>query len=176
MNTANMPDNPDVVVYLKKDGTIYLNQDKITNRKPSRRMLEEAFLTVAEKKLYLKVDGELEYGDTRSTSTRRSARPGSRTSPSSRRRRRKRAKPCSSSVSMMPPCRHPFRDGGRAAVLLGISGYLSLPPQLPLPFSADAESISGCPALSSSPHPALRSCSPSGIPPDPSSRRDTRAS
>ena len=62
MNTANMPENPDVVVYLKKDGTIYLNQDKVTNQEALQGMLEEAFLTVAEKKLYLKADGELEYG------------------------------------------------------------------------------------------------------------------
>jgi biopolymer transport protein TolR len=51
-----------VVVYLKKDGTIYLNQDKVTNQEALQGMLEEAFLTVAEKKLYLKADGDLEYG------------------------------------------------------------------------------------------------------------------
>ena len=62
MNTANMPENPEVVVYLKKDGTIYLNQEKITNQEALQGMLEEAFLTVAEKKLYLKADGDLEYG------------------------------------------------------------------------------------------------------------------
>jgi biopolymer transport protein TolR len=62
MNTANMPENPEVVVYLKKDGTIYLNQDKVTNQEALQGMLEEAFLTVAEKKLYLKADGDLEYG------------------------------------------------------------------------------------------------------------------
>ena len=62
MNTANMPENPDVVVYLKKDGTIYLNNDKVTNQEALQSMLEEAFLTVAEKKLYLKADGDLEYG------------------------------------------------------------------------------------------------------------------
>ncbi len=62
MNTANMPENPEVVVYLKKDGTIYLNQEKITNQEALQGMLEEAFLTVPEKKLYLKADGDLEYG------------------------------------------------------------------------------------------------------------------
>jgi biopolymer transport protein TolR len=62
MNTANMPENPDVVVYRKKDGTIYQNQDKVTNQEALQGMLEEAFLTVAEKKLYLKADGDLEYG------------------------------------------------------------------------------------------------------------------
>jgi biopolymer transport protein TolR len=62
MNTSPMPENPDVVVYLKKDGTVYLNQDKITNQDALQSMLEEAFLTVTDKKLYLKADGELEYG------------------------------------------------------------------------------------------------------------------
>ncbi len=62
LNTANMPENPDVVVYLRKDGTIYLNQEKVTNQEALQGMLEEAFLTVAEKKLYLKADGDLEYG------------------------------------------------------------------------------------------------------------------
>jgi biopolymer transport protein TolR len=62
MNTTNMPDNPEVVVYLKKDGTIYLKETKITNQDALQSMLEEEFLTVTEKKLYLKADGDLEYG------------------------------------------------------------------------------------------------------------------
>jgi biopolymer transport protein ExbD len=62
LNTANMPENPDVVIYMKKDGTIYLNQEKITNFEALQGMLEEAFLTVPEKKVYLKIDGEIEYG------------------------------------------------------------------------------------------------------------------
>ncbi|MDD8027245.1 MAG: biopolymer transporter ExbD [Acidobacteriota bacterium] len=62
MNATNMPDNPEVVVYLKKDGTIYLNSDKVTNLEALQGMLEEEFLTVTEKKLYLKADGELPYG------------------------------------------------------------------------------------------------------------------
>jgi len=62
VNTISMPDNPDVVMYIKKDGTIYLNQDKITDQDRLQSLLEEAFLTVTDKKLYLKVDGDLEYG------------------------------------------------------------------------------------------------------------------
>lgn len=62
LNTTNMPDSPEVVVYLKKDGTILLNNEKVTNLDALQGMLEEAFLTVVEKKLYLKADGDLEYG------------------------------------------------------------------------------------------------------------------
>jgi biopolymer transport protein ExbD len=62
LNTAPMPENPDVVLYIRKDGTLYLNQDKITNPDDLQSMLEEAFLTVTDKKLYLKADGDLEYG------------------------------------------------------------------------------------------------------------------
>jgi biopolymer transport protein TolR len=62
LNTTNMPDSPEVIVYLKKDGTIILNNEKVTNLDALQGRLEEAFLTVAEKKLYLKADGDLEYG------------------------------------------------------------------------------------------------------------------
>ena len=62
LNTISMPDNPDVVMYIKKDGTIYLNQDKVADPERLQSQLEEAFLTVTDKKLYLKVDGDLEYG------------------------------------------------------------------------------------------------------------------
>lgn len=62
LNTVQMPDSPEVVLYIKKDGTIYVNQDKITEPERLQSILEEAFLTVAEKKLYLRADGDLEYG------------------------------------------------------------------------------------------------------------------
>jgi biopolymer transport protein TolR len=62
LNTAPMPENPDVVLFIRKDGTLYINQDKVTNPDNLQSQLEEAFLTVTDKKLYLKADGELEYG------------------------------------------------------------------------------------------------------------------
>ncbi len=62
LNTSPMPENPDVVLFIRKDGTLYLNQEKITNPDDLQSMLEEAFLTVTDKKLYLKADGDLEYG------------------------------------------------------------------------------------------------------------------
>jgi len=56
--TANMPENPDVVLAIKKDARdpkgflLYVNQDKVT-METLQNALEEAFLTVSEKKLYL---------------------------------------------------------------------------------------------------------------------------
>jgi biopolymer transport protein TolR len=61
MNTTAMPENPEVVLYVKKDGTIYLNNEK-TPLDKLQGALEERFLTVQDKKLYLKIDGDLEYG------------------------------------------------------------------------------------------------------------------
>ncbi|MBM3309955.1 MAG: biopolymer transporter ExbD [Candidatus Aminicenantes bacterium] len=61
VNTVSMPENPDVVLYIKKDGTMLLNDDKVTIDDIASK-IEEEFLTVQEKKLYLKADGELEYG------------------------------------------------------------------------------------------------------------------
>lgn len=61
LNTINMPDTPEVMLAIRKDGTIYVNQDQATMEN-LQTMLEEAFLTASEKKLYLKADQELEYG------------------------------------------------------------------------------------------------------------------
>lgn len=65
--TSSMPENPDVVLAVKKDARdpkgylLYVNQDKVT-LETLQNALEEAFLTVPDKKLYLKVDQDLEYG------------------------------------------------------------------------------------------------------------------
>ncbi len=59
--TTNMPENPEVVLAIKKDGTLYVNQDKV-ELDALQNALEEAFLTVAEKKLYIRADQDLEYG------------------------------------------------------------------------------------------------------------------
>lgn len=62
LNTVSMPDNPEVILYVKKDGSLYLNQDKITNLDNFQSQIEEAFLTVTDKRLYLRADGDVEYG------------------------------------------------------------------------------------------------------------------
>jgi biopolymer transport protein TolR len=62
LNAITMPENPEVVLYIRKDGTMFLNQDKITNLDKFQSQVEEAFLTATDKRLYLRADGELEYG------------------------------------------------------------------------------------------------------------------
>jgi biopolymer transport protein TolR len=65
--TVPMPESPDVVLTVKKDSRdpkgylLFVNQDKVT-LETLQNALEEAFLTVSEKKLYLKADQEIEYG------------------------------------------------------------------------------------------------------------------
>ncbi len=61
LNTSSMPDSPDVVLAVKRDGTLYVNESKVTMEN-LQNALEEAFLTVSEKKLYIKADQDLEYG------------------------------------------------------------------------------------------------------------------
>ena len=61
LNTSSMPDSPDVVLAIKKDGSLYLKEAKVTLEN-LQTALEEAFLTVSEKKLYIKADQDLEYG------------------------------------------------------------------------------------------------------------------
>lgn len=61
LNTIEMPENPDVVLSIQTDGTMYVNDDKAT-KDNLRTLVEEAFLTAGEEKLYLKADQQLEYG------------------------------------------------------------------------------------------------------------------
>jgi len=61
MNTLNMPENPDIVLYIKKDGTIFVNSDKAT-LDTLQQLMEDALMTATDKKLYLKADRDLEYG------------------------------------------------------------------------------------------------------------------
>jgi len=61
LNTMDMPENPDAVLYIRRDGSIYLNEQPIT-KENLQTMLEEALITASERKLYLRADQELEYG------------------------------------------------------------------------------------------------------------------
>jgi biopolymer transport protein TolR len=61
LNTMNMPESPEVVMYIQKDGTLWLNNDKVTLEQLQSK-LEEAFLTAQDKRLYLRADLDLEYG------------------------------------------------------------------------------------------------------------------
>jgi len=62
LNTISMPENPEVVLSIRRDGSMYVNQDKVTMDN-LQTTIEEAFMTAGDKRLYLKADGELEYGN-----------------------------------------------------------------------------------------------------------------
>jgi len=62
LNTINMPENPEVVLSIRKDGKMYIGKDEITMDN-LQTMVEEAFMTASDKRLYLRADGELEYGN-----------------------------------------------------------------------------------------------------------------
>ncbi|GAG42113.1 unnamed protein product, partial [marine sediment metagenome] len=62
LNTINMPENPEVVLSIRKDGKLYIGKDQITLDN-LQTMIEEAFMTASDKRLYLRADGELEYGN-----------------------------------------------------------------------------------------------------------------
>jgi len=62
LNTINMPENPEVVLSIRKDGSMYVNRDQITMDN-LQTMVEEAFMTASDKRLYLRADGDLEYGN-----------------------------------------------------------------------------------------------------------------
>ena len=61
LNMIDMPDNPDIVLYIRQDGTMSVNQDLAT-METLQGLLEEVLLTASDKKLYLKADSDLEYG------------------------------------------------------------------------------------------------------------------
>ncbi len=62
LNTINMPENPEVVLSIRKDGKMYIGPDQITLDN-LQTMIEEAFMTASDKRLYLRADGEQEYGN-----------------------------------------------------------------------------------------------------------------
>jgi biopolymer transport protein ExbD len=65
--TTDVPENPPVVLAIKRESrdpkgyALYINQDRVTVEN-LQNALEEAFLQVSEKKLYLRMDQNLEYG------------------------------------------------------------------------------------------------------------------
>ncbi len=61
LNTMDMPENPEVVLYIKKDGSMLVNQDPATMDN-LQLLIEDAFMAASDKKLYLRADQELEYG------------------------------------------------------------------------------------------------------------------
>jgi biopolymer transport protein TolR len=61
LNTTQMPDSPEVVLSVKADGAVFLKEQRVA-LDGLTVALEEAFLTAADKKLYLRADGNLEFG------------------------------------------------------------------------------------------------------------------
>lgn len=61
LNIISMPENPEVVLAIKRDGTLYLNRDPV-QMNTLQLMVEEALLTANDKRLYLRADGSLAYG------------------------------------------------------------------------------------------------------------------
>jgi biopolymer transport protein TolR len=60
-NRVEMPEDPDVVLYIREDGTMFVNEEKVEEN-ALYIMLEDAIMTASDKKLYLKADQDLEYG------------------------------------------------------------------------------------------------------------------
>jgi biopolymer transport protein ExbD len=60
-NRVEMPEDPDVVLYIREDGTMFVNEEKVEEN-ALYIMIEDAIMTASDKKLYLKADQDLEYG------------------------------------------------------------------------------------------------------------------
>ena len=61
INTIDQPENVAAVLYIKRDGSIYVYQ-QVATEETLIMMLEEALITATERKLYLRADQEVEYG------------------------------------------------------------------------------------------------------------------
>jgi len=61
MNTVDMPENPEIVLYIREDGKMFLNENETTEDN-LQLLLEDALMTASDKKLYLKADQEMAYG------------------------------------------------------------------------------------------------------------------
>ena len=62
LNTIDMPENPEVVLHIKKDGIMYVNDDQVQADNLALT-LEEALMSAGDKRRYLRADAELEYGN-----------------------------------------------------------------------------------------------------------------
>jgi len=61
LNSIDMPETTQLMLSIKKDGTIYVNEDKAT-METLPTMLDDVLMTISDNKLYLKADQDLEYG------------------------------------------------------------------------------------------------------------------
>lgn len=61
LNMIDYPENPELVLSIRQDGSLFLNNDQVTEENLAI-LLEEAIMTAGDKKLYLKADQDLEFG------------------------------------------------------------------------------------------------------------------
>ncbi|MEA3420149.1 MAG: biopolymer transporter ExbD [Acidobacteriota bacterium] len=61
LNSIDMPETTQLMLSIKKDGTIYVNEDKAT-METLPTMLDDVLMSISDNKLYLKADQDLEYG------------------------------------------------------------------------------------------------------------------
>ena len=61
LNMIDYPENPELVLSIKEDGSLYLNNAMVLEEDLAL-LLEEAIMTAGDKKLYLKADQDLEFG------------------------------------------------------------------------------------------------------------------
>ncbi len=61
LNSIDMPETTKLMLSIKKDGTIYVNEDKAT-METLPTMLDDVLMSISDNKLYLKADQDLEYG------------------------------------------------------------------------------------------------------------------
>ncbi|MBN2245541.1 MAG: biopolymer transporter ExbD [Candidatus Aminicenantes bacterium] len=61
LNTKDMPDNPEVILYIRKDGRMFVNREEVTDEN-FITVLEEQIMSATDRKLYLKADSDLPYG------------------------------------------------------------------------------------------------------------------
>ncbi len=61
LNMIDYPENPEIVLSIRQDGTLYLNNAKVEEEELAT-LLEEIMLTAGDTKLYLKADQDLEFG------------------------------------------------------------------------------------------------------------------
>ena len=61
LNMIDYPENPELVLSIRQDGSLYLNNE-LVKEEDLATLLEEAIMTAGDKKLYLKADQDLEFG------------------------------------------------------------------------------------------------------------------
>ena len=61
LNMVDFPETPEMVLSIRQDGSLYLNQQKVAEEDLATA-LEEILQTASDKKLYLRADQDLEFG------------------------------------------------------------------------------------------------------------------